>query len=285
MRRSSLLLAFGLVLALLAGGASGSRAATGARCPATFTVLHNDRVGAVSIPRGSYFLNANGLSCATASSLLSRFLDDFDGSLPGGWTTAATGRGFVNATTHASLTLTTASNPGPRGSCPGTFTIQHNDRIGSLRLRAGRYAITTRGLSCLAAQRRLAFFLFHDFAGTLPRGWRLDVATRRFSHGRASFSVKLVSRHGTSGGGGVHPNPAITCPGTVTLAAGTAVGSLVLPAGRYYVNVFSNLSCSGATAAFVRFAAAGAAPPQWVVVPDTGTFLRGKEGFQVEPVA
>lgn len=286
MRRSVLLFALGVAVASLVVAASNSSpAAAGARCPATFTVLHNDRVGAVSIPRGAYFLQPSGLTCATASSLLSRFLDDFDGRLPGGWTTAATGRGFVNPGAHTSFTLQTATGPGPAGGCPGTFTVQHNDRIGSLRLRSGRYSIKTRGMSCASAASNFAFFLFHDFAGTLPSGWRLNVATRQFSRGRASFTVTFVSSSGRSGGGGVHPNLAITCPGTVSLAAGTAIGSLVLPAGRYYVNVFSNFSCSAATATFERFAAEGAVSSQWVLVPDTGTFLRGNEGFQVEPVS
>src|SRR4051812_28533612 len=88
-------LGMALVMAVaLAAGAVNAGAAT--RCPAAFTVLHTDRVGSVSIPQDTYFLQPTGLSCSTASTLLGRFLDDFDGALPDGWTTAATGRGFVN---------------------------------------------------------------------------------------------------------------------------------------------------------------------------------------------
>ena len=58
----------------------------------------------------------------------------------------------------------------------------------------------------------------------------------------------------------------------------------MLPAGRYYVNVFSNYSCNSSIAAFTRFAAAGALPPAWTLDAETGTFLLGKEGFQIEPV-
>jgi hypothetical protein len=275
-----LLLACGVAWAI-AGLGAGAQAAT--RCPASFQVLHDDRVGTASIPAGTYQLRPNGLSCAQASALLTRFLDDFDGALPGGWSAAPSGRAFVNAVTGASFALQSAGGTPSRSRCPGTFTVQHDDRIGALRMRAGRYVIRVRRLSCPLAARQLAFFLFHDYAGTLPRGWRLNVASRRFTHGRSSFGVRFVSRHGTSGGGGLHPNLAITCPGTVVLAAGTTLGSLVLPAGRYYVNVFSDLSCSRAERRFERFAAAAALPAQWVVVPETGTFLRGNEGFQVEP--
>jgi hypothetical protein len=70
----------------------------------------------------------------------------------------------------------------------------------------------------------------------------------------------------------------------VTLAAGTSIGSLILPADRYYVNVFSNLTCARATASFEQFAAAGAVPPSWTIEYDTATFLLGKQGFQVEAV-
>jgi hypothetical protein len=49
--------------------------------------------------------------------------------------------------------------------------------------------------------------------------------------------------------------------------------------------VFSNLSCATATVQFKQFAAAGAVPAQWLLVAETGTFLRGNEGFQIEPVS
>jgi hypothetical protein len=59
--------------------------------------------------------------------------------------------------------------------------------------------------------------------------------------------------------------------------------SLVVPSGSYYVNVFSALSCTRAKALFAQFAAAGAVPPDWVVEPETGVFLLGRDGFQIEP--
>jgi hypothetical protein len=274
------------VLALLAYAvpSSAATAQASSACPGTFTVLHDDRVGPMAIPRGSYSVRTTGISCVSASPLIARFLADFDGALPGGWTTAASGIGFVNPASGATITLGTPSRPNVRGGCPGTFTVQHNDRIGSLNLPAGAYVIQPRRMSCAAASRQLAFFLFHDFAGRLPAGWTLNVAARRFSRGRSSFTVTRAGGQRPSGGG-VHPNLAITCPGTVALASGTSIGSLVLPAGRYYVNVFSNLSCRRATAAFKRFAAAGALPPAWTLEPQTATFLLGKEGFQIEPVS
>ena len=276
-----------VMCAILGFTTSPSTTAAVARCTSSFTVLHNDRVGALSIPAGQYYLTPVGLSCAPASEFVARFLDDFDGVLPGGWTPNAANVSFVNTLTSQSISIGSRLPPGPPsgGRCPGTFTVQHNDRIGALLLRPGRYAITTKRLPCSVATSQLAFFLFHDFAGTLPKPWKLNPAVRRFSRGNSSFSVKFVSRSGKSGGGGVHPNLAITCPGTVSLAATTTLGSLIIPAGSYYVNVFSNLSCSAATTLFKQFVTARALPVQWTLDGDTGTFLRGKEGFQIESTA
>jgi hypothetical protein len=56
-----------------------------AQCP-TFRVLHNDRIGSVNLPKGTYQMTAlGGLSCAKASSLFRDFLQQFEGNLPGRW--------------------------------------------------------------------------------------------------------------------------------------------------------------------------------------------------------
>jgi hypothetical protein len=278
-----LLICAGLCLLTLAiQGQAAQAAQTPQTCPGTFTVLHNDHVRQMAVPGGAYAVRANGVSCKSAAQLIDRFLDDFDGVLPGGWTTAASGIGFTNPVTGAAIALGTPSRPAGPGSCRGTFTVEHSDRIGALPIPAGAYAIRAKGMSCAAASREFAYLLYHDFAGRLPRGWTLNVPARRFSQGAASFTVTRAG--GGTTGGGVHPSLAITCPGMVTLAAGTSIDSLVLPAGRYYVNVFSDYSCPNATTAFKRFAAAGALPAQWRLEPQTATFLLGREGFEVEPV-
>jgi hypothetical protein len=276
------------VAAVVALSAAATSPAAVARCKSSFAVLHNDRVGALAIPKGQYYMTPVGLNCVAASELFTRFLDDFDGVLPGGWTADAATKSFVNPLSGQSIAIGSPLSPKPssRGVCPGTFTVEHNDRIGRLSMRSGKYQITVRGgLSCATATSQLAFFLFHDFAGTLPRPWKLNLAAKSFSKGKQSFSVKFAGSGGKSGGGGVHPNLAITCPNTVSLAATTTLGSLIIPAGSYYVNVFSNLSCTTATADFKQFVAAGALPPQWTLQGDTGTFLLGNEGFQIEPTA
>ncbi len=57
-----------------------------ARCPATFRVVHNDRIGALSLPRGPYYIYVvNGLSCSGASNYFRQFLNRTDGRLPAPW--------------------------------------------------------------------------------------------------------------------------------------------------------------------------------------------------------
>jgi hypothetical protein len=56
------------------------------RCPATFRVLHNDRIGALSLPAGPYYIYVvNGLSCSQASNYFRQFLNRTDGRLPAPW--------------------------------------------------------------------------------------------------------------------------------------------------------------------------------------------------------
>ena len=65
------------------GGSHPSGNAT--QCP-TFRVLHNDRIGSVNFPKGTYQMTAlGGLTCAKSSMLFRDFLQQFQGDLPGRW--------------------------------------------------------------------------------------------------------------------------------------------------------------------------------------------------------
>jgi hypothetical protein len=59
-------------------------------CPGTFAVLHNDHIGKMSLPKGSYTitrLSSSALSCTTASHDFAYFLNnDWAGNLPSPWT-------------------------------------------------------------------------------------------------------------------------------------------------------------------------------------------------------
>jgi hypothetical protein len=178
-------------------------------CPSYFTVLHNDRIGSFRIPRGRYriiLLSLGPLSCARASALFTRFLDDFDGVLPRPWFLDPGTASFMRGSRNVGFRIKPWSGPLPTPNhggrhpatgarCPATFRVEHNDRIGRLRLRAGPYVVTRLGAgspSCPAASRLLASFL-DDPSGVLPRPWVLNAQTGTFTRGRGTgrgFRIK-----------------------------------------------------------------------------------------------
>jgi hypothetical protein len=180
------------------GGVAYTPSATAAvvtTCPATFQVLHNDRVGALRLAAGAYTVTTSGdLSCAQASKLFTRFLEDWDGVLPGGW--QATADGFSNADGSTGFTVALAATPIPGGGgttgrpCSGTFDVMHNDHIDSLKVAGGPYVVyALGGLTCAQAMSDLRVDLAHD---TIPaRGWTLDTQTATFMwHHREGFRVE-----------------------------------------------------------------------------------------------
>jgi len=69
-------------------GGGDRHPADGARCPGTFRVLNNDRIGSLRLPRGPYIitvLRGANLSCQGASRLFAQFLQDVDGVLASPW--------------------------------------------------------------------------------------------------------------------------------------------------------------------------------------------------------
>jgi hypothetical protein len=147
-------------------------------------------------------LSVGPLSCAQAMSRFAAFLQDFDGRLPSPrLLDTATGT-FVEGSARVGFRVEPAVGPPtpsgggthPEGRvCPGSFRVLHDDRIGRLRLPAGRYRITlaaSRRPGCAVAARLLSTFLQRP-SGRLPRPWRLDAASARFSRaGRAGFRIE-----------------------------------------------------------------------------------------------
>src|SRR3954453_4277979 len=86
----STLVACAAAVLLLAVGATRAQAAT--PCP-TFQVLHDDRVGALLLPAGTYGVTVKDLTCAQSTRLFAEFLQDYDGVLPKPWKTIVTGKG------------------------------------------------------------------------------------------------------------------------------------------------------------------------------------------------
>lgn len=279
-----------VALTAVPGIAAPGPRASAATCPGTFTVLHNDHIGAVAFPAGQYRVARNQLSCAAASQLFSRFLEDYDGVLPAPWQLVGNIRRFQKTGTASEFQVTPLAPPKPGSlACPGTFTVLHNDHIGAMSVPAGRWQITllsTKGLSCAQAAGEFTTFLDEDWTGRLPAPWTMNVATRTFSTS-ATNGFRITYAGSNSGGGGHHPgNLQVRCP-TFRVLNDDHVGSLVLPKGTYNMWAWGGISCPQASADFRAFLddPNGDLPAQWTEIPQTGSFVRGASGFRVKPVS
>jgi hypothetical protein len=284
--------AFGLAAVALPTGATAASSSTS--CPATFQVLHNDRIGAMSLPAGAYTIRTTNLSCSSASALFSRFLADFDGVLPRPWTGNASTKSFSNGSGSGfSVKLVRGvTPPGPPTparpvTCAGTFSVLANDRIGSISLPKGQYTIKlmSRGLSCSAASSFFARFL--DSPSGVPAPWTISGSTGRatFKDNMGGLAFSATRTSSSTGGGG---RSATTC-GIFTVQHDDHIGSLFVPKGKYEVVLpaGSTMTCSAATKQLIAFLNAEALPRPWVVNAQTGSFAKGAGStttFGIDPV-
>lgn len=199
------------VAALFAVGFGGGSAGA-AGCP-SFRVLHNDRIGPAVFPAGNYEVTPaprSGLSCARTSQLFARFLEDWDGNLPGRWRVASQGRGkarFLNGS-RLGFTVTRTGSGGEEGNinpvlgrlCPGTYAVNHTTVVGPLRFTRGRFLIYIPHGSHIGCRR--ASVLFTRFlgqpGGRLPYPWRVKNQTATFyrSDHPVSTAFRLETRNG-----------------------------------------------------------------------------------------
>ncbi|MGE5408852.1 MAG: hypothetical protein ACM3NV_09570 [Syntrophothermus sp.] len=193
-RKTASLAATGLALAalaLLAVLGLGVTGATAAGCP-SFRVLHDDRIGPASFPAGSYAVTpspGSGLSCARTSQLFARFLEDWDGKLPGGWRVVAQGSGKASFVKGSRPGFTVQRSGGGGGNnpsigrlCPGTFEVNATTVVGPLRFRRGQYLIylpTGSAITCRRASVLFTRFLAQP-GGKLPSPWRVTTQTATF---------------------------------------------------------------------------------------------------------
>jgi len=196
----------------------------------------------------------------------------------------------VLLTVATALVAPSAASAAPE-TCPSTFTVLHDDRIGTFKVSAGHYQLTTlesSRLSCAAAADAFRRFL-EDWDGRLPAPWKLDPGTSTFTaRGGAGFRIARVTSP-SGGGGGRHPATGVLCPGVFRLVRAESIGSFRIPAGEYTVTLLSAgpLGCGRAMRLFGRFLSDfdGRLPRPWLLDPLTGTFLRGSlwVGFRIEP--
>jgi hypothetical protein len=186
---------------------AGPAAAAKQTCPDTFHVLHDDHIGKLQLKAGYYTITLRDgkvLTCGKASSLFTKFLEDFDGNLPGRWHLfPARRQQFRRDGTDIGFGVKRGDRSGHGGGhhpagqgnrCPGTFHVEHNDHIGKLKLPAGDYRITrlTKNKpTCAKAATLFARFLQRP-DGNLPDHWRLSAENGTFTrrHTNDGFRVK-----------------------------------------------------------------------------------------------
>lgn len=271
-------------------------------CP-KFRVMHNDRIGNVKFPAGYYsvtLLNGDRLSCPHSTKLFAEFLQDWDGKLRKPWVLTQKGSNRIFSAGRGSdlgFRVRPASSGGDgnsgggtKASCPGYFTVVHNDSIGSFKVPRGKYRITlidSSRFTCAKAVKRFKEFLL-DFNGKLPRAWRLSKASATFykpKNPRVGFDINRAY--------GPSPKPdrntrLARCPGTFRVLHNDRIGKLYLPKGPYYIYVGTNrgLSCSGAANLFRDFLNRpdGKLPRPWNLNPKKARFRAGPGGavFRVQ---
>ena len=189
-RRLAAAFSLALVAALSLLALGGAASASAASCP-SFKVLHDDRIGAVSLPAGSYEVTVSGgLSCPASSKLFARFLSDWDGNLPKPWRAKAEGSGkatFTGGSQSFSVRLSGGGGGGGGNTeigklCPGTFTVNAGSDVGPLYFAKGPYLLYIPARSAIACRR--ASILFTRFlaapGGMLPDPWQVKTQTATF---------------------------------------------------------------------------------------------------------
>ena len=195
----------------------------------------------------------------------------------------------------AALALALApSASAAEATCPGTFQVLHNDRIGAMQLPAGAYTITvldSATMGCTEAAHLLSQFL-EDWDGRLPRPWVATSSTRTFTAGRNStvgFRVTPGEPTPPTPPNPPHPPSSRVCAGYFTVLHNDRIGSFSIPRGQYRITLlgYAGVSCSQASTLFARFLQDfdGVLPRPWFLDPSTGSFMKGSRhiGFRIKP--
>jgi hypothetical protein len=176
-------------------------------------------------------------------------------------------------------------------TCPGTFQVLHNDRIGSMQLPAGPYVITvldTETMGCTEASHLFTQFLA-DWDGRLPRPWVASASTRTFRAGSGSTTGFRVAPAGPTPPTPPHPPSSRVCAGYFRVLHNDHIGDFSIRKGRYRITLlaYRGVSCSQASSLLARFLQDwdGVLPSPWILDPTTGSFLKGSTqvGFRIKP--
>lgn len=212
-RRSLLVgVVLGLAAAASLSGTAAAQQPNPEQCFSKYHVVYPDHIGRLQLPAGIYQIQTNSatnfLSCSRAAYLFTEFLNDFDGRLPRPWRMEIAGTGnalfkrgagqsfsavFIGPWDPAQpVSPTNGGGTHGAGTCPGTFDVLHNDRVGALRIPEGEYTVTLLGarLTCKAASALFARFLQRP-GGRLPGGWVVLPRTGEFLRGSSNYGFQI----------------------------------------------------------------------------------------------
>jgi hypothetical protein len=122
---------------------SGPASAATSSCKGiSFTVLHNDQSGGVTLPKGPYTVSSPNLGCLPASHYFTTFLDKYNHAIPG-WTGKQLAVGWGTYTKNGTSTR---------------FTVKKN--------RASGVGLSAPGTSCLTSALKVSLGKANATAGT-----------------------------------------------------------------------------------------------------------------------
>jgi hypothetical protein len=176
-------------------------------------------------------------------------------------------------------------------ACPATFSVRHDDHIGSMTVPKGPYAITVLSygaLGCGQAFDRFARFL-QDFDGVLPSPWTLDATTGTFQRGGVRYAFRVSPAPAPIPATGPTPSEQLRgsqCAGVFSVGHGDRIGVLRLPQGDLRITRLGS-SCATSARLLAQFLQRpdGRLPSPWRLNVQTGTFTgAGSGGFRIKPV-
>ena len=133
-----------------AAGAAGTGGSATA-CPGTFTVLHNDQIGNLSLPAGRYAVTVQtpvNLTCADASKLFASFLRLPSGNLPNGWRVNANRARFANRTTNQAFSVRKSGSGGAEAAAAVVAVAAAAEAAAARHARPSRCFTTTASARC-----------------------------------------------------------------------------------------------------------------------------------------
>ena len=239
-------LAAGAVLAavlaasvVVATSASAATAAAASCKGISFTVLHNDTSGGVTLPAGKYTVSSPNLGCKPASNLFTTFLDKYNHAIPG-WKGKQIAKGWGTYT---------------RNDGKARFTVKWSKAKGGV----GGAPSTT----CTASQLKVTLGRANATAGTVFYPLKFVNKSKTSCTLRGYPGVSAVGKRGTQIG-----KPARRTPSrfrTVTVRPGKQQSSSV---GIIDTGVFSTARCKPVTASGLK-----------VFPPNAGTAVIIKKKF------